>query len=161
VHARIPGASSARGRLDYSLGILPELTVSCPLSAQFKQHRNFLVGRQEYVSKKAAYNTLLNILGLSAVRGSKTLGNFSVARQDGKGNESAANKTSELKAEFLQWKIVIQSAGRIGMGGTARSGFAAKGMFDPASPPPGRLWVTTGMAPTISRSRASAPKALP
>lgn len=101
--------------------------------------------RNNWVSIRAAADSLHNIYDLLGARGSKTLANFSVTKMSFSRDESMPKKLKDMENEMNKWKIVIQSGGSIGFGGHARSGFAAKGMYDPSDAPPGRLWYTTGM----------------
>ena len=116
-----------------------------PGDAALKEYNNFLYSREMYVAKQAAYHCMLNVYDLAGSRGSKTLGNFSVSRMNMNRGESMPRKLDEVKKEFDDLRIVLQSGGIIGVGGTAKAGFAAKQKYNLTDTPPGRLWITTGL----------------
>src|SRR5258708_5107189 len=63
---------------------LPMLPPSFAPFTDFQEvhFRNFMVARSSWVTFMSAHQLILNMFDLNAVRGSKTLGNFSVSRQD-------------------------------------------------------------------------------
>lgn len=116
-----------------------------PNDISYKQWFLFNHARNNWVAIRAALDSLHNVFDLMGARGSKTLGNFSVTKMSFSRDESLPKKTREMEDELKKARIVIQSGGRIGFGGHALPGFAAKGMYDPSDAPAGRLYYVTGM----------------
>jgi len=123
----------------------PQLTPYDP--GHLGAHKYFLfnTARNRFVSVRAALASIYNVFDLAGVRGSKTLGNFSVTRMSFARDESLPKKIRAMEDELSKWKIVIQSGGEIGYGGHAKAVFAAKGKYDPSDIPAGRQWWVTGM----------------
>jgi hypothetical protein len=123
-------------------------------SSNHAGHQYFLFthARNNWVALRAALDCIYNVFDLAGVRGSKTLGNFSVTRMSFARDESLPKKVRDMEDELKKWKIVLQSGGDIGFGGHARAGFGAKGKYDPSDTPPGRLWDTSGMGANLKTS---------
>ena len=89
-------------------------------------------------------NLLTNLSGLVGYTGGHVLGNFSVTKQRGEQGTGISAKLKDLKQGMDDYKVVLESGGKVLPGGNAQFGFAAKGLFDDERAP-GRTWVVTGM----------------
>jgi hypothetical protein len=76
--------------------------------------------------------------------GGHVLGNFSVTKQRGEQGTGISAKLKDLKQGMDDYKVVLESGGKVIPGGHQQFGFAAKGLFDDERAP-GRTWVVTGM----------------
>jgi len=111
----------------------------------YRIYNNYTHARNQWVSQRSALDIITKAFDISGVRGSKTLGNFSVMRMAFGRDEGLPRVMSEMKEEINKWRIVLQSGGTVAYGGHARPAMASKSYFDRADQIPGRLWMTTGM----------------
>jgi hypothetical protein len=94
--------------------------------------------------RPSARNLLTNLSGLVSYTGGHVLGNFSVTKQRGEQGTGISAKLKDLKQGMDDYKVVLESGGKVIPGGHQQFGFAAKGLFDDERAP-GRTWVVTGM----------------
>jgi len=123
----------------------PPAPGTAPSDYGYRVWNNFVHGRNQWVSQRAALDIITKAFDLSGVRGSKTLGNFSVMRMAFGRGEGIPHLMSEMQKELDKWKIVLQSGGTIAFGGHVRANMAAKGYYSRSDKVPGRLWANTGM----------------
>ena len=84
--------------------------------------------------------------------GGHVLGNFSVNKQRGEQGTGISAKLNDLKQGMDDYKVVLESGGKVLPRGNSQFAFAAKGLWDNERAP-GRTWVVTGMARIASRPR--------
>lgn len=102
----------------------------------------FLFGRSQYVAHAAAFDLVTRMLDIAAGRGSKRIGNLEISQP--RGIDSPGQQMLDLlRREAEEWKIVVQSGGRIGKGGRVRYSHAVRALEQTAEP--GRMWLVTGM----------------
>ena len=106
--------------------------------------RNFLVARSSWVTFYAARQLIINMFDLNAVRGSKTLANFSVSRQDFSSDSGVPGKLRDLGSQITDWELALKSGGSIGHKGHVKPRMAAKGLYDDSDNTPGRTWLNSG-----------------
>jgi len=106
--------------------------------------RNFMMARSSWVTFMCAQQLILNMFDLNAVRGSKTLANFSVSRQDFSSDSGVPGKLKDLKQQVLDWEIALKSGGNIGHKGHVKPRMAAKSLYDDSDNTPGRTWLNSG-----------------
>jgi hypothetical protein len=106
--------------------------------------RNFLMARVNWVTFQSAQQLILNMFDLNAVRGSKTLANFSVSRQDFSNDSGVPGKLKDLKQQVNDWELALKSGGNIGHKGHVKPRMAAKGLYDDSDNTPGRTWLNSG-----------------
>lgn len=123
----------------------PPVAGDDPEGLATRKYKLWINARQNWVNMMAARQLILNVWDLAGTRGGKTLGNFSMQHMALVKDEGMQKKLTDMQNEAADWLIVIKSGGDVGPGGHARGRIVAKGMYDPASVPPGRLWMTTGM----------------
>lgn len=106
--------------------------------------RNFMVARSNWVTFWSSLQLILNMFDLNAVRGSKTLANFSVSRQDFSNDSGVPGMLATLKQEIKDWELALMSGGGIGYKGHVKPRMAAKGLYDDSDNTPGRTWLNSG-----------------
>lgn len=106
--------------------------------------RNFMQARNIWVSMMAARQLILNMFDLNAVRGQKTLGNFSVGRQEFAQDKGVPGKLADLMDQINNWELALKSGGSIGHKGHVKPRMAAKGLYDDSDNTPGRTWLNSG-----------------
>lgn len=106
--------------------------------------RNFMQARNIWVSLMVARQLVINMFDLNAVRGQKTLGNFSVGRQEFTRDQGVPGKISDLQKQIDNWEIALKSGGSIGHKGHVKPRMAAKGLYDDSDSTPGRTWLNSG-----------------
>lgn len=110
-----------------------------------KQWRDFEWARGKYVEHEAARRLILNVFDLAMTRGTRTLGNFSIGRQEFSREEGLPKLLLDLEKEVKDLKIVLKSGATVGPGGHVKPRMAAKYLYDSNDlPRPGRLWITSG-----------------
>jgi len=92
----------------------------------------------------ACYNLLVNLSGLVGYTGGHVLGNFSVTKQRGEAGTGFTAKLKDLLQGIDDYKVVVESGGRVIPGGHQQFAMAAKGLWDDEVAP-GRTWLVTGM----------------
>lgn len=107
-------------------------------------YRNFIMARESWVTYTAAQQLILNMFDLVAVRGSKTLANFSVSRQDFSNDNGIPGKLKDLASKINDWELALKSGGNIGHKGHVKPRMAAKGLYDDSDNTPGRTWLNSG-----------------
>lgn len=129
--------------LTYSLPMMPP--AYAPFTDFQEVHfRNFMVARSSWVTFMSAQQLILNMFDLNAVRGSKTLANFSVSRQDFSNDNGVPGKLKDLKSQVNDWELALKSGGNIGHKGHVKPRMAAKGLYDDSDNAPGRTWLNSG-----------------
>lgn len=125
---------------------LPMLPPSFAPFTDFQEvhFRNFMVARSSWVTFMSAHQLILNMFDLNAIRGSKTLGNFSVSRQDFSNDSGVPGKLGDLKSQISDWELALKSGGSIGHKGHVKPRMAAKGLYDDSDNTPGRTWLNSG-----------------
>jgi hypothetical protein len=93
----------------------------------------------------------VNLSGLVGYTGGHVLGNFSVTKQRGEAGTGFSAKLKDLLAGIDDYKVVVESGGRVIPGGHQAFMFAAKGLWDDERTP-GRTWVVTGMGANAESS---------
>src|SRR5271170_6880346 len=85
---------------------LPMLPPSYAPFTDFQEvhFRNFMAARSSWVTFMSAQQLILNMYDLNATRGSKTLANFSVSRQDFSNDSGFPGKIRDLKQQVLDWE---------------------------------------------------------
>jgi hypothetical protein len=91
-----------------------------------------------------SFNLLVNLSGLVGYTGGHVLGNFSVTKQRGETGGGFTAKLKDLSQSIDDYKVVVESGGKVIPGGRQQFMFAAKGLCDNERAP-GRTWVVTGM----------------
>jgi hypothetical protein len=86
----------------------------------------------------------VNLSGLVGYTGGHDLGNFSVTKQRGEQGTGFSAKLKDLREGIDEYKVVVESGGKVIPGGHQTAAFAAKGLWDDERAP-GRTWVVTGM----------------
>jgi hypothetical protein len=86
----------------------------------------------------------VNLSGLVGYTGGHVLGNFSVTKQRGEVGTGFSAKLKDLLQGIEDYKVVVESGGRVIPGGHQQFAMAAKGLWDDERAP-GRTWVVTGM----------------
>jgi len=86
----------------------------------------------------------VNLSGLVGYTGGHVLGNFSVTKQRGEQGTGFSAKLKDLREGIDEYKVVVESGGKVIPGGHQTAMFAAKGLWDDERAP-GRSWVVTGM----------------
>ena len=86
----------------------------------------------------------MNLSGLVGYTGGHVLGNFSVTKQRGEVGTGFSAKLKDLLQGIEDYKVVVESGGRVIPGGHQQFAMAAKGLWDDEQAP-GRTWVVTGM----------------
>lgn len=86
----------------------------------------------------------MNLSGLVGYTGGHVLGNFSVTKQRGEVGTGFSAKLKDLLQGIEDYKVVVESGGRVIPGGHQQFMMAAKGLWDDERAP-GRTWVVTGM----------------
>lgn len=86
----------------------------------------------------------MNLSGLVGYTGGHVLGNFSVTKQRGEPGTGFSAKLKDLQDGIADYKVVVESGGRVIPGGHQQFMMAAKGLWDDEVAP-GRTWVVTGM----------------
>jgi hypothetical protein len=99
----------------------------------------------------ACYNLLVNLSDLVGYTGGHVLGNFSVTKQRGEVGTGFSAKLKDLLQGIADYKVVVESGGRVIPGGHQQFMMAAKGLFD-NEVTPGRTWVVTGMGANAESS---------
>ena len=136
-------ASKQVDAITYSLPMIPPSYA--PFTDFQEVHfRNFLMARQLWVTYNAAHQLMLNMFDLNGVRGSRTLGNLSVGRQDFSTDSGMPGKLKDLKSQMDEWEIAVKSGGNIGHKGHVKPRMAAKGLYDDSDNTPGRTWLNSG-----------------
>jgi hypothetical protein len=111
---------------------------------QETHYRNFVMARVNWVTYSSAKQLILNMFDLNAVRGSKTLANFSVSRQDFSNDSGVPGKLKDLDTMVKDWELALMSGGSIGYKGHVKPRMAAKGLYDDSDNTPGRTWLNSG-----------------
>ena len=93
----------------------------------------------------------MNLSGLVGYTGGHVLGNFSVTKQRGEIGTGFSAKLKDLLDGIKDYKVVVESGGRVIPGGHQQFMMAAKGLFDDERAP-GRTWVVTGMGANAESS---------
>jgi len=106
--------------------------------------RNFMQARNNWVCFMVTRQLVINMFDLNAVRGQKTLGNFSVGRQEFTRDAGVPGKLSDLDAQIQHWELALKSGGSIGHKGHVKPRMAAKGLYDDSDATPGRTWLNSG-----------------
>ena len=104
---------------------------AAPTDYNLRIYNNYMHARNQWVTQRAALDTITRSFDLVGTRGSKSLGGFSVMKMAFGRDEGLPRLTTEMEKEINKWKIVIQSGGKIGFGGHALPVMAAKGLMDP------------------------------
>jgi hypothetical protein len=86
----------------------------------------------------------VNLSGLVGYTGGHVLGNFSVTKQRGEAGTGFSAKLKDLQEGIADYKVVVESGGRVIPGGHQQFMMAAKGLWDDERAP-GRTWAVTGM----------------
>jgi hypothetical protein len=86
----------------------------------------------------------VNLSGLVGYTGGHVLGNFSVTKQRGEVGTGFSAKLKDLLDGIKDYKVVVESGGRVIPGGHQQFAMAAKGLWD-GEVTPGRTWLVTGM----------------
>lgn len=116
-----------------------------PYHPYYKQWRDFEWARGKYVEHESARQLILNVFDLAMTRGTRTLANFSIGRQEFTRTEGVPGKLQSLEKEVKDLKIVLKSGATVGPGGHVKPRMAAKYLYDSNDlPRPGRLWITSG-----------------
>lgn len=129
--------------LTWSLPIVPP-SFAPFIDFQEVHFRNFMQARQNWVTFMAVRQLMLNTFDLNAVRGNKTLANFSVGRQEFSASEGMPGKLADLSSQIKDWEIALKSGGSIGHAGHVKPRMAAKGLYDDSDSTPGRTWINSG-----------------
>ena len=109
-----------------------------------KEGKRFYAARNDYVIHAACYTLLVNLSGLVGYTGGHVLGNFSVTKQRGEPGSGFSAKLKDLQQGIDDYKVVVESGGKVIPGGHAMFMMAAKGLFD-SEVAPGREWLVSGM----------------
>lgn len=136
-------SSKQADALTWSLPLMPPPFV--PFADFQETHfRNFLMARASWVTFYAVQQLMLNMFDLNAVRGTRTLGNFSVGRQDFSNDNGVPGKLRNLQQQLDDWELALKSGGNIGHKGHVKPRMAAKGLYDDSDNTPGRTWLNSG-----------------
>lgn len=136
-------ASKQADALTWSLPMMPPSYA--PFTDFQEVHfRNFIMARQVWVTLMSAHQLILNMFDLNAVRGSRTLGNLSISRQDFSNDNGVPGKLRDLTSQINNWELSLKSGGNIGHKGHVKPRMAAKGLYDDSDNTPGRTWLNSG-----------------
>jgi len=120
-----------------------QLNDKAPATASAEGKR-FYSARNEFVIHAACYNLLVNLSGLVGYTGGHVLGNFSVTKQRGEPGSGFSAKLKDLQDGIKDYKVVVESGGKVIPGGNSLFTMAAKGLYD-SEKAPGRTWLVSGM----------------
>lgn len=129
----------------------PEPASSNPMDPIYRRKQLFLNARSNWVGNTVAADLLGAIADLAGLRGSKTLGNFSVEKLTGVNSEGIPQKVQDLNKEADRWRIVLNSGGDVGFAGHVKGTWGAKALYD-VDAPAGRTWAVTGMGANAKTS---------
>jgi hypothetical protein len=101
-----------------------------------------------WVINAAAYNLLVNLSGLVGYTGGHVLGNFSVTKQKGEQGTGVSAKIKYLQQGMKDYKVVLESGGKVIPGGYTPYAMAAKQVWD-NEVAPGRTWAVNGMGANV------------
>ena len=116
-----------------------------PYHPSYKQWKDFEWARGHFVEHEAARQLIMNVFDLAMTRGTRTLGNFSIGRQEFSREEGLPKRLLDLEKTVKELKIVLKSGAMVGPAGHVKPRMAAKYLYDSNDlPRPGRLWITSG-----------------
>jgi hypothetical protein len=99
---------------------------------------------------------LVNLSGLVGYTGGYVLGNFSINKNKGELGTGVKAKIDDLKQGMKDYRVVLESGGRVIPGGYSGFEFAAKGLWD-GERAPGRTWLVNGMGANVKTVEVPSP----
>lgn len=118
--------------------------------------RRFYAARNFWTTANAVYSLLVSLSGLVGYTGGHVLGNFSVTKQRGEQGTGFSAKIADLQQTLKEYRVVLESGGKVIPGGRPAAQMAAKGIFNDEVAP-GRTWMTTGMGANASSPEFPSP----